>query len=268
MRRVSADRYDKAYLLSDDTEGYEEFRRGSLSHVKRLQLDMLELEPGTTLLEVGFGRGEMLYHFACRGADVAGIDYSKDALEIARSTLEAFPDADLRVADCKNLPFESDSFDRVYSGDVLEHQNIEDGAMMLREMYRVLHPGGFMLVHTSPNTVFTKLFYPLARPLLRVIDGDAVRVLEEHMEVNREVHVHEYNPVSLRRVARMAGLDAAEIWVGADILRSGQHRHTRSLAENPVVKAIARMGRFRAVRFAFGNDLYLKHGKPAPSAAG
>ena len=268
MRRVSADRYDKAYLLSDNTEGFEEFTQGSLSHVKRLQLDLLELEPGIALLEVGFGRGEMLYHCACRGAVVAGIDYSEAALEIGQSTLAAFPDADLRVADCKDLPFASNSFDRVYSGDVLEHQNIEDGAVMLREMYRVLRPGGFMLVHTSPNTVFTKLIYPIAKPLLRLLDSDAVRVLEEHMEVNREVHVHEYNVVSLRKVARLADLGEAQIWVGEDILRSGQHRHTRLLSHNPVAKSIARIGRFRAVRFAFGNDLYLKHGKSTPSAAG
>ncbi len=116
--------------------------------------------------------------------------------------------------------------------------------------------------------MFTKLIYPIAKPLLRVLAGDAVRLFEEHMEVNREVHVHEYNPVSLRKVARMADLGEAQVWVGEDILRSGRHRHTRSLSENPVAKSIAHMGRFRAVRFVFGNDLYLKNGKPAPSAAG
>ncbi len=88
------------------------------------------------------------------------------------------------------------------------------------------------------------------------------------MEVNREVHVHEYNPVSLRKVARMADLGEAQLWISRDILRSGRHRHTRSLSENFIAKSIARMSGVRAVRFIFGNDLYLKHGKPTPPAVG
>ena len=185
-RRVPPEVYDREYLLSDNTEGYEEFQSGSLSYVKQLQLDMLDLETGTTLLEVGIGRGEFLRHCAERGAAVSGIDYSEAALEIARSTLQEFPEADLRVADCKELPFEADSFDRVYAGDVLEHQDIEDGAVMLREMHRVLRPGGFLLVHTAPNSVFMKLVYPIARPLLKRID-------ERSVEVDGRMHVEDLN---------------------------------------------------------------------------
>jgi ubiquinone/menaquinone biosynthesis C-methylase UbiE len=260
-RRVPADTYDEAYLLSDNTEGFQEFSEGSLSFVKQFQLSQLELSPGTSLLEVGFGRGEFLCHCARLGAAVSGIDYSPAALEIARRTLAEFPDAHLRVADCKELPFESDSFDRVYSGDVLEHQDIEDGAQMLREMHRVLRPGGFMFVHTSPNTIFTRLILPVAKPLLRRIDEQTVRVLEEHMKVNSTVHVNEYNLFSLRKVARMAGLDRAEIWIGKDILRSSRHRHTKALSSNRLVRLIGRLGAIGPVRFLFGNDLYLRSRK-------
>jgi ubiquinone/menaquinone biosynthesis C-methylase UbiE len=257
-RRVPPEVYDREYLLSDNTEGYEEFQSGSLSYVKQLQLDMLDLESGTTLLEVGIGRGEFLRHCAERGAVVSGIDYSEAALEIARSTLREFTEADLRVADCKELPFEADSFDRVYAGDVLEHQDIDDGAVMLREMHRVLRPGGFLLVHTAPNSVFMKLVYPVARPLLKVIDEETIRVLERHLAVNRTVHVHEYNLLSLRKVARMAGLKGAEAWIGGDILRSSRHRHTQALSESRLVRVAGRLGKIGAVRFLLGNDLFLK----------
>ena len=40
----------------------------------------------------------------------AGIDYSPDAVEISRETLSAFPDSDLRVADCRDLPFADGSW--------------------------------------------------------------------------------------------------------------------------------------------------------------
>jgi ubiquinone/menaquinone biosynthesis C-methylase UbiE len=252
-RRVPAERYDRDYLLSDNTEGFEEFEAGSLSFVKKLQLASLELGPGVSLLEVGFGRGEFLHHCARQGATVSGIDYSPAALEIGRETLADFPDADLRVADCRDLPFEDDAFDRVYSGDVLEHQDFEDGVLMLREMYRVLRPGGFLYLHTAPNTVFTRGVLPIAKPLLRLIDPNTVRVLEEHMKINETVHVHEYNLFSLRRAARRAGLPDPQVWIASDITRSG-------------LRVVGALGRLAPVRFLLGNDLFLKSCKPAASA--
>lgn len=257
-RRIPADRYDREYLLSENTEGYEAFKEGSLSYIKEMQLDMLEIKPETMLLEVGFGRGEFLYHCAKRGAVVSGIDYSPSALEIAKTTLREFPETILHVADCKDLPFEDNSFDRVYSGDVIEHQDLEDGVEMLKEMYRVLNPDGFMLVHTSPNTVFTKIIYPVARPFLRMIDRETIEALEEHMEVNRGAHVHEYNLISFRKAARMAGLRDVRTWISEDILRSSQHRHTRRLSQNRIVRLVGRLGELGAFRFLLGNDLYLK----------
>jgi ubiquinone/menaquinone biosynthesis C-methylase UbiE len=264
-RRVPSDVYDRDYLLSENTEGYEDFKSGSLSHVKQLQLDLLELGPQTTLLEVGLGRGEFLRHCAERGAVVAGVDYSEAAIEIARGTLASVPRADLRIADCKALPFEADSFDRVYAGDVLEHQDVEDGAQMLREMYRVLRPGGFLLVHTAPNAMFMKVVYPIAKPILRLIDRATVDALEKHLAVNRVVHVHEYTTLSLKRVARRAGLKDPEIWIGDDLLRSARHRHTANLSENFLVRWIGGLGRLRLVRFFLGNDLFLKVWKTGPA---
>ena len=101
--------------MSQLLEGYKEFREGRLSVVKARELEMVALERGTSLLEVGFGRGEFLYHCARRGAKVAGIDYSRDAYEIAKELFREYPDADIRVADCRDLPFPDESFERVFS---------------------------------------------------------------------------------------------------------------------------------------------------------
>lgn len=260
-RRVDPEVYDRDYLLSENTEGFEDFRRGGLSHVKEQQLDQLELAPGVSLLEVGVGRGEFLLHCARRGAAVTGIDYSSDAVEISRETLAEFPAADLRIADCRQLPFEDDRFDRVYSGDVLEHQDFDDGVTMLREMRRVLKPGGLLLLHTAPNTFFTRGVYPLARPLLRRIDPATIEALEGHLAVNRGVHVHEYNLFSLRRVAREAGLEGALVSIGSDVLRSARHRHTEALSRHPLVRLAGALGRLAPFRLFLGNDLYLSYRK-------
>ena len=230
--------------------------------MKEQQLAELELRPGVELLEVGFGRGEFALQCAKRGARVSAIDYSEAALDIGRQTLADYPDADLRVADCKALPFEDERFERIYSGDVIEHVDFEDGIQMLREMWRVLRPGGFMFLHTSPNTWFTHFVLPLGKPVLRLIDANAVNTLEEHMKINETVHVHEYNLWSLRRVARAAGIPA-RVWIGADVLRSAQHRHTERLSKNPLVAFVSSLARLAPVRALVGNDLYLRAAKPA-----
>lgn len=254
--------YDKEYILSDSLEGYEEFQKKELSIVKMKQLDMLTLEKGMTILEVGFGRGELLYHCAKKGAKVAGIDYSEAAFEVAQDTLHEFPEADIRIADCRSLPFEDNYFERVCSGDVIEHLNYEDGILMLKEMHRVLKPGGFMLIHTSPNTVFMKLIYPWAKYFLKLVNRDVVRILDHECEhVIKKVHICEYNLVSLKRIAKKVGLTNAEVWIDSDILRSGKHRHTKSIGESPLMKFVGSLGRYSMVRFLLGNDLYLKYHK-------
>ena len=258
IRRLSPETYSREFFLSEHLEGYREYQEGMLSSVKARQLEMLEVSVGISVLEVGYGRGELLLHCALNGATVAGVDYSGEAYAIARETLGKFPDADLRLADCKKLPFDSDAFDRVFSADVIEHLCFEDAVEMLTEMYRVTKPGGFMLVHTTPNTVFTKYVYPWAKHILRRIDQNSVDGIEEQLQVMKRVHVDEYNLLSFRRSAAAAGLPKASVWIDKDLMRSGKHRHMRRFAENHFTRFIGSLGKYAAVRFLLGNDLYLR----------
>lgn len=258
QRSIPAEAYDRNFFLGPFLEGFEEYRNGELSFVKRAQLQMLELRPGISLLEVGFGRGEFLLHCARAGARVTGIDYSPEAFTIARDTLRECPTAELRIADCRQLPFPDNSFDRVFSGDVIEHLSFADAMKMLRESWRVLQPGGFLLIHTTPNVVFTQVVYPLARYFLRLLDDEMVQAVDQHLDAMRRLHVDEYSLWTLKYVARSAGLPKAKIWISDDLLRGGQHRHTRVLAGNPFFHGVNRLGHWAPVRFVLGNDLYLQ----------
>lgn len=261
VKRIRPEEYTRAFFLSDYLEGYRDFEAGHLSVVKTKQLEMLALARGITLLEVGFGRGELLYHCAKRGASVTGIDYAPDAYEIAQATLREFPDADIRIADCRELPFDAATFERVFSGDVIEHLCFEDGVLMLKEMFRVLKPGGFMLVHTTPNTVFTNWVYPAARLFLKRVDRDTIKNVDDHLGMMHRLHIYEYDLFSLKAVARAAGLRSARVWIDDDVLRSRKHRHTQALSKNPLVSLAAFCSKFSPVRFLLGNDLYLRVAK-------
>lgn len=257
-KQIESTVYNREYLLSDYLEGYQEFMAGKLSLVKTKQLEMLELEKDLKLLEIGFGRGELLYYCAKRGVNVTGIDYSRDAFEIGQQTLKDFPSAKLLEADCRNLPFEANSFDRIFSGDVIEHLCFSDAVIMLGEAYRVLKPGGFLLIHTTPNTVFSKFVYPVARFFLNFINRNMIRQIDSHFGIMKKVHIDEYNYFSLKKIARKSNFPKFKIWIDEDIFRSGEHRHTKYFKESFIGKLLMKVQKYGMVKFFLGNDLYLK----------
>ncbi|HEX3455117.1 MAG TPA: class I SAM-dependent methyltransferase, partial [Gaiellaceae bacterium] len=98
--------------------------------------------------DAGCGTGGFLAWADARGtfSRLAGVDISAEAIEIAR---EVVPAAELRVAGLDQLPFGDGEFDLAVSHDVLQH--VPDGALDagLRELRRVVRPGGALLVRTN-----------------------------------------------------------------------------------------------------------------------
>jgi SAM-dependent methyltransferase len=97
------------------------------------------------VLEIGVGLGTDFVQFARAGARVTGVDLTEHAVALVRRRLEleGLP-GEVQVADAERLPFEDDSFDRVYSWGVLHHT--PDTARAIREAIRVLRPGGDLCV--------------------------------------------------------------------------------------------------------------------------
>jgi SAM-dependent methyltransferase len=96
---------------------------------------------GRRVLEVGIGMGADFLQWVRHGAEATGIDLTERGVRITRDRLAAEGlAAPLCVADAEQLPFASDSFDVVYSYGVLHHT--PDTVAALREIRRVLHPGG------------------------------------------------------------------------------------------------------------------------------
>jgi SAM-dependent methyltransferase len=100
---------------------------------------------GKRLLEVGCGMGTDLLQFARGGAICTGADLTPRSIEISRGRFEVygFPGTFL-ITDGERLPFPDESFDVVYSNGVLHHT--PDTAGAVREIYRVLRPGGIAKV--------------------------------------------------------------------------------------------------------------------------
>jgi SAM-dependent methyltransferase len=116
--------------------------------------DLLGLASGDKILDLGCGFGRHAFEAARRGANVVALDAGRDEVEGVAATFAAMVEAGeltapgLRTAavqgDALHLPFPDAAFDRVICSEVLEHIPDDIGAM--RELARVLRPGGTMAI--------------------------------------------------------------------------------------------------------------------------
>lgn len=113
-------------------------------------LGLLGPVAGLRVLDAGCGSGLVTQELLALGAAVAGLDVSLRMVELAAERLG--PAVDLRVHDL-NDPLDwlaSESFDRVVMALVLHH--LENPVPALRELHRVLVPGGRLVVSTVHPT--------------------------------------------------------------------------------------------------------------------
>lgn len=100
---------------------------------------------GLKVLEIGCGLGTDGAQFAEAGADYTGVDLTEAAVELARKRFETFGvPGKFQTADAEQLEFDDNTFDLVYSHGVLHHT--PDTAEAIREIHRVLRPGGRAMV--------------------------------------------------------------------------------------------------------------------------
>ncbi len=104
---------------------------------------------GLRVLDVGTGGGLMAAAIARSGAIVTSVDIQFPVVLRARESLQGAGAAvagrsRLAVADAAQLPFRSGSFDAVFAFDSMHH--MPDCAATVREMERVLKPGGRLVV--------------------------------------------------------------------------------------------------------------------------
>eukprot|EP00931_Biecheleriopsis_adriatica_P000204 TRINITY_DN100210_c0_g1_i1.p1 TRINITY_DN100210_c0_g1~~TRINITY_DN100210_c0_g1_i1.p1 ORF type:complete len:289 (-),score=51.61 TRINITY_DN100210_c0_g1_i1:136-1002(-) len=109
-------------------------------------------QPPFRLLDAGCGGGLVSNALAAsQDYIVEGIDMSPQALQYARAHVPTAGAAHFQQGSLYELPFEDSSFDALIVSDVLEH--LLDLPRALRELRRVLKPGGLLLFDTIHRTI-------------------------------------------------------------------------------------------------------------------
>lgn len=234
---VSPDVYDRRYFFAS-CEGYKEFREsGGRKLGARFQkaLELAQIRPDERVLDIGCGRGELVLHAAMLGAYAVGIDYAEGAIRIAEEALAAYPPevrdrTDVRQMNARAMDFAGDSFDLAFMSDVVEHLYPHELEEALRETWRVLRPGGRLIIHTCPNRLLYEVTYPVYirnvhRVVCRVAEiahyqsyviGPNLSVGPEfpRSDDERRVHVNEQTAPELARLLAECGFSVGktEYW--------------------------------------------------------
>ena len=127
-----ASRYDRANTI---------LSAGVHHRWRRRAVRRAEVRPGQRVLDCATGTGDLAIAFRDAGADVVGVDFTLEMIELARAKA---PHIRFEVADLLSLPFSNDSFD--IASIAFGIRNVSDPAKGIAEMARVVRPLGRVIV--------------------------------------------------------------------------------------------------------------------------
>jgi demethylmenaquinone methyltransferase/2-methoxy-6-polyprenyl-1,4-benzoquinol methylase len=178
---------------------------------------LVKYREGSRILDVATGTGDVALEIARStpaSVKITGADFCREMVELGQAKVANSPYAeriDFKVAPCEDLPFQNNTFDSITIAFGI--RNVVDRRLGLAEMWRVLRPGGRIIIlefSTPRSQFFKQIYYFYFRRLLPVIGGlfsrynaykylpDSVLEFPSHEEFSqmvadagfRNIHIH------------------------------------------------------------------------------
>jgi methionine biosynthesis protein MetW len=192
---------------------------------------------GDLIIDLGCGDGRWLDAIGHRYRKAIGVDIMGDEGRSNPNTGWDFIQADLD----QGLPFDDEMADVIRANQVIEH--VREPGLFLTGAYRVLRPGGLLVV-TTPNIRYV-------RHLARLVLLGRGPMTSSHppgaASAWDDGHLHYLTPGDLRRIAREAGFE--RVRVSALIASSGRFR--------PLRQILRRLSSMAPVREFFSGNMIL-----------
>jgi SAM-dependent methyltransferase len=172
-----------------------------------------EPEPRSVLdFGCGIGATEAIMRPRMPGARLVGVDPSPESIKTADS--QHLPDATFHVSAGVPLPFESGSFDLIYSNGTFHHIDHAEHPAIFRELARLLRPGGSAFIfennpfnplsvhmmRTSPMDAGTKMLFPRYLARLQRDAGLQVNATRFYVFFPKQLKALRWSERYLRRV--------------------------------------------------------------------
>jgi ubiquinone/menaquinone biosynthesis C-methylase UbiE len=141
------------------------------------------------VLDAGCGSGRNLVYFLRNGYEVYAIDPNPGAVEVvkllAKSIAPAIPQTNFIVTTAENLSFGDQYFDLVICSAVLHFADSEAHFdSMLRSLWRVLKPGGYLFARLASDIGIESLVLPVGKGRYLLPDGTERFLVNEQMLLN------------------------------------------------------------------------------------
>jgi SAM-dependent methyltransferase len=145
-----ASQFGQQYWDGERQYGYGGYRYdGRWRPIAERMAEHYGLKAGMRLLDVGCGKGFLLYEFTqvVPGLEVAGLDISAYGIENSKEEVRS----SLKVGHASKLPFEDKSFDLVISLGTLHNLGIEDLWSAVSEIERVGRRSKYIMIESFRN---------------------------------------------------------------------------------------------------------------------
>ena len=188
------------------SEGYVDYFKASAErYAHYLAAAIGYLEPGSRILDVGNAPGHVGIGLNLLGHKVRGLNMNSEYRSNYASPdwLATFDVIEMNF-EHEPIPVADGSFDAVVFTEVLEHIATRDPVQVLRELRRVLRPGGLMIFST-PNVCNISNIYAL-------LHGRNIFWDKEIFYGSLDRHNREFTPSEVQRCFEEAGFTEVELW--------------------------------------------------------
>ncbi|EHQ27375.1 class I SAM-dependent methyltransferase [Mucilaginibacter paludis] len=163
-----------------------------------------------TVLDVGCGGGRNLVYFLRNGYQVFGIDPNIQAIEavkeLSSQLAPANPKDNFTLANAEDMPFPDNSFNLAICSAVLHFaKNEVHFDAMLRSIWRVLKPGGYLFARLASDIGIEPLVHHLGDGRYLLPDGSERFLVNEQtlLRYTRELNGHLHEPIKTTNVQNL-----------------------------------------------------------------
>ncbi|MBC7863100.1 MAG: methyltransferase domain-containing protein [Bacteroidia bacterium] len=159
------------------------------------------------VLDVGCGGGRNLIYFLRNGLEVFGIDQNEENIEAVKKLSQRFSQSNALnnfvVAKAEEIPFRDDVFDLVICNAVVHFAKDKDHFdAMLKSIWRVLKPNGFLFIRLASSIGIEDLVKPIGNGRYLLPDGSQRFLVDEKvlLDYTKELKGELFEPIKTTNV--------------------------------------------------------------------